>query len=94
MLLRFRKLLRCNIFDLLVAVPAGVLVAGVATVHFDVATPLMTFLGAATLVLILLLRARLDLTVRESWALVALYVLFVGAMALETLGVLNWIGGT
>ncbi|MGD2084140.1 MAG: sodium:calcium antiporter [Chromatiales bacterium] len=81
------NVLGSNIFDLLVAVPAGVLIAGTATVDFAVAAPMMGVLTLATIVLFTMLRTRLMLTRAESGVLLALYAVFVGWMVLETLGV-------
>jgi cation:H+ antiporter len=80
------NVLGSNIFDLLVAIPAGVLIAGTATVDFSAAAPMMGVLTLATVVLFAMLRTGLMLTRRESAALLVLYGLFVGWLILETLG--------
>lgn len=76
-----------NIFDLLIAIPIGVLIAGQATINFAVTAPLMGVLTLATIVLFALLRTGLVLKKAECWVLLGLYGGFVGWMALETLGV-------
>jgi len=76
-----------NIFDLLVAIPAGVLVAGAAPVDFGVAAPLMGFLTMATIVLFAFMRTKLRLTRGEGVILLLLYAVFVGWLVLETVGV-------
>jgi len=81
------NVLGSNIFDLLVAVPVGVLIAGATAVDFGVAAPMMGVLTLATIVLFALLRTRLRLSVSESWALLVLYGIFVAWMVLETLGI-------
>lgn len=83
------NVLGSNIFDLLVAIPAGVLVVGHARVDFGVAAPLMGYLGIATIVLFALLRTELKLSVREAWGLLAVYAAFVAMMILETLGAID-----
>ncbi|WP_049936137.1 sodium:calcium antiporter [Haloplanus natans] len=83
------NVLGSNTFDLLVAVPAGVLIVGTTTVDFAAATPMMACLTVATLVLFTLLRTDLSLTDREACVLLAAYVAFVGWIALETVGVVG-----
>lgn len=78
-----------NIFDLLVAVPTGVLIAGPTPVDFGVAAPLMGFLVAATIGLFATARTDFELTDLEAWLLLALYALFVGWMLLESTGVIS-----
>lgn len=80
-----------NIFDLLIAIPIGVLIAGQATINFAVTAPLMGVLTLATIVLFALLRTGLVLTTAECWVLLGLYGVFIGWMVLETLGVSSWI---
>ncbi|MEC7522384.1 MAG: sodium:calcium antiporter [Myxococcota bacterium] len=84
------NVLGSNIFDLLVAIPAGVLVAGEAPVDFGVAAPLMGFLTLATIALFAFMRTRLRLTRTEGVLLLVLYAAFVGWLILETVGVTRW----
>lgn len=86
------NVLGSNVFDLLVAIPAGVLIAGTAVVDYTVAAPLMAFLTLATVVLFTALRTDLSLTRWEGWLLLGMYALFVAWLALETAGVTAWIG--
>ena len=86
------NVLGSNIFDLLVAIPAGVLVAGAAVVDYTVAAPLMAFLTLATIVLFAILRTGLELERREAWLLLGLYGVFVLWLVLESAGVTAWIG--
>jgi len=81
------NVLGSNTFDLLVAVPAGVLIAGAAPIDFAAAVPMMACLTVATLVLFTLLRTDLSLTNGEAYALLAAYAAFVGWIALEAAGV-------
>ena len=81
------NVLGSNIFDLLIAVPAGVLIAGASVIDFAVAAPMMAFLTLATIVLFTALRTKLTLSRTESSLLLALYGVFIGWMVLETLGV-------
>ncbi|MEM9818770.1 MAG: sodium:calcium antiporter [Cyanobacteria bacterium P01_D01_bin.6] len=81
------NVLGSNIFDLLVALPVGVLIAGASVVDFSVAAPMMGVLTFATIVLFAFLRTRLTLSKFECWTLLGMYVAFIGWMALETAGV-------
>jgi len=72
------NVLGSNTFDLLVAVPAGILIAGTTTVDFAAAVPMMASLTVATLVLFPLLRTDRSLTDREVYVLLGAYVVFVG----------------
>ena len=83
------NVLGSNIFDLLVAVPAGVMIAGATPVDFAVAAPMMLFLTVATIVLFAQLRTGLRLSHTECWVLLGLYGVFVGWMILETVGGMN-----
>ncbi|ELY61644.1 sodium:calcium antiporter [Natronolimnohabitans innermongolicus] len=76
-----------NVFDLLVAVPVGVLIAGSTPIDFGVAAPLMGFLVVATIVVFATARTDFALTDREAWLLLAVYAAFVGWMLLESTGV-------
>ncbi|EMA55579.1 MULTISPECIES: sodium:calcium antiporter [Halococcus] len=87
------NVLGSNTFDLLVAVPAGVLVAGTAPIDFAATVPMMAFLTVATLVLFTVLRTDLTLTGREGGVLLGVYGVFVGWLVLETIGVLGFIPG-
>ncbi|WP_433633139.1 sodium:calcium antiporter [Halomicrococcus sp. NG-SE-24] len=87
------NVLGSNTFNLLVAIPVGVLIAGSATINFLVAVPLMGFLGFATLVFVVFTRTHLELTEREAYVFVALYVTFLLWMVLETVGVMETVHG-
>ncbi|RBI64167.1 sodium:calcium antiporter [halophilic archaeon] len=87
------NVLGSNVFDLLVAVPAGVLVAGRVTVNFAVAVPLLGFLTLATVVVFGVLRTELALSKGESWGLLVVYLLFIAWMVLETFDVTNAVPG-
>ena len=81
------NVLGSNIFDLLIAVPVGVLLAGATRIDFAVAAPMMGFLVLATIVLFFVLRTGLELSRTESGLLLGLYAVFVAWMVLETVGV-------
>jgi cation:H+ antiporter len=76
-----------NIFDLLVAVPIGVLIAGSAVINFTVAAPLMLFLAIITILMFVFLRTNLALVKWEGIVLLVIYGLFVIWMIFETLGI-------
>ncbi len=87
------NVLGSNVFDLLIAVPAGVLVAGSANIDFAVTVPLMGFLTLATVVVFGFLRTELTLSKTESWGLLGFYCLFLVWMLLETVGVTHVVPG-
>ncbi|NLV12583.1 sodium:calcium antiporter [Haloarcula argentinensis] len=87
------NVLGSNTFNLLVAIPVGVLLAGRATIDFLVAIPTMGFLGFATLVFIVFIRTDLELTDREAYTLLGLYVVFVCWMTLESVGLIETVSG-
>jgi cation:H+ antiporter len=87
------NVLGSNTFNLLVAIPVGVVLAGTATVDFLVAIPLMGFLAFATIVFVVLTRTHLELTNLEAYALLGLYVVFLAWMVLETAGIVDGVRG-
>lgn len=87
------NVLGSNVFDLLVAVPAGILVAGTAVINFSVAIPMMGFLTVATVIVFAMLRTELELSTRESYVLLGIYGVFVGWLVLETMGVTHLVPG-
>jgi cation:H+ antiporter len=82
-----------NTFDLLVAIPVGVLIVGTVPVNFTVAAPMLGVLTVATILLFTMLRTDLSLTATESYALLAVYGLFVAWIVAETVGVTDLIVG-
>lgn len=83
------NVLGSNIFDLLVAIPAGVLLAGTTSVSFTAAVPMMAFLIVATIVLFTFARTGMTITNSEGMAMLALYVAFISWLLLESVGVLG-----
>jgi cation:H+ antiporter len=83
------NVLGSNVFDLLVAVPLGILIAGASTVNLSAAVPMMGILTLATVVLLVILRTNESLEPSESVALLALYGGFLVLVALETAGLLS-----
>ncbi len=77
-----------NTFDLLVAIPVGVLIAGAQPIAFDMAVPMFAALTLATLFLFTTLRTDLALTTAESAGLITSYLLFVAWVVAETVDVL------
>lgn len=72
------NVLGSNVFDLLVAVPAGVLLAGAVAVDFSAAVPMFAALTLVTIVLFAFMRTRLVLSKPEAVTLLILYAGFVG----------------
>ncbi|AEN05427.1 sodium:calcium antiporter [Halolamina sp.] len=87
------NVLGSNIFNLLVAIPVGVLLAGSATISFLVAVPTMGFLAFATLVFIVFTRTDLELSPSEAYGLLGLYGLFLLWMSLESVGLIETVQG-
>ncbi|MCB0585141.1 MAG: sodium:calcium antiporter [Phaeodactylibacter sp.] len=86
------NVLGSNIFDLLIAVPAGILIAGSAALDFAVAIPLMGFLTLATIILFTTLRTQLVLSKWECWLLLFLYAVFIAWIVLENFGLIGYLG--
>jgi cation:H+ antiporter len=87
------NVLGSNTFNLLVAIPVGVLLAGSATINFLVAIPTMGYLSFATLVFIVFTRTDLELTDYEAYGFLGLYGLFLLWMTLESVGIIETIQG-
>ena len=83
------NVLGSNIFDLLVCIPAGVLIAGVAIVNYSVAAPLMGALTVATLILFLMMRTDMHLSRLEAWGLLFVYLCFVVWATLESFAIID-----
>ncbi|GAB3669987.1 sodium:calcium antiporter [Halopiger thermotolerans] len=88
------NVLGSNTFDLLVAIPLGVMIAGSVPVDFAVAVPMFGVLTLATVLLFTFLRTDLVITRGESYALLLAYGLFVLWVIAETVGVTQLLKGT
>lgn len=83
------NVLGSNVFDLLVAIPVGVLVAGTLSITFAHIVPMMGFLVLATTVFFAIARTDMLLSRREAWFLLFAYAVFVGWLILESVGISN-----
>lgn len=83
------NVLGSNIFDLLVCIPIGVLIAGTTIINFSVAAPLMGALTLGTLLLFSFMRTNMILGRWESMMLLSGYFLFLLWMGLENFGVID-----
>ena len=83
------NVLGSNTFDLLVCIPAGVLIAGTATINFSVAAPMLAVLTAATVAMFLMMRTHMVLSRAESVGLLVLYVGFVLWIGAESFGAVD-----
>jgi cation:H+ antiporter len=88
------NVLGSNTFDLLVAIPVGVLIVGSAPVSFSVAAPMFGVLTLATVLLFTVLRTDLSLTDAEAYLLLASYLVFLAWVVGETAGVVDLVRGT
>lgn len=86
------NVLGSNVFDLLVAVPFAVILTGAVTVNFTQIVPMMMFLMVATIVMLALMRRDWELTIKEAWIMMSLYLAFGVWMALEAFGFTNVLG--
>lgn len=85
------NVLGSNVFDLLIAIPIGVLLAGTTPINYGVAVPMFGFLTFSTIVLFTALRTELKLTRKEAYILLMVYTVFLSWMVAETLGLSNLI---
>ncbi len=84
------NVLGSNVFDLLVAIPVGVMIAGASTVNVSAAVPMMGILAGATLALFIALRLGQSLSVAKARGLLVLYAAFLVLVGLETAGVVQF----
>ncbi|WP_267643240.1 sodium:calcium antiporter [Haloarchaeobius amylolyticus] len=87
------NVLGSNTFDLLVAIPIGVLIVGSVPIDFAVAIPMLGVLTLATILLFTIMRTGLSLSKVESYALLVAYVVFVAWVVAESAGVTDLIRG-
>ena len=83
------NVLGSNTFNLLVAIPVGVLILGSVPVNFAVSAPMFGLLTVATMLLFVVLRTDMTLTAKESYLLLGAYVIFVGWAIGETVGAVD-----
>ncbi len=86
------NVLGSNVFDLLVAVPVGVMLTGAIAVNFTQIVPMMAFLIVATIVMLIFMLRDMRLSIRESHVMMLLYIGFGVWMTLEAFGVMNLLG--
>lgn len=76
-----------NTFNLVAALPIGVILAGGVSIGFLTSVPLMLFLFYTTLVVVMLSATDFEITIEEGYLFLAMYVAFLGWMTAEALGV-------
>jgi len=87
------NVLGSNVFDLLVCIPAGIMIAGSAVINYTIAVPMMAALTFATLILFVFMRIEMRLYRWEAVLLLILYGVFVVWMTLETFNVWDIVPG-
>ncbi|MFC4247349.1 sodium:calcium antiporter [Natribaculum luteum] len=80
------NVLGSNVFDLLVAVPLGVIAAGALPITFEHVVPMMGFLVLSTVVFFTAMRTEMLLSRPEALLLLVLYGLFVVWIFAESIG--------
>ncbi|WP_123623219.1 sodium:calcium antiporter [Halorubrum sp. CSM-61] len=76
-----------NTFNLVAALPIGVILAGGVSIGFLTSVPLMLFLFYTTLVVVVLSATDFEITTEEGYVLLAMYLAFLGWMTTEALGI-------
>jgi cation:H+ antiporter len=75
-----------NTFNLVAALPIGVILAGGVSIGFLTSVPLLLFLFYTTLVVVVLAATDFELSTEEGYILLAMYIGFLGWMTSEALG--------
>lgn len=75
-----------NTFNLVAALPVGVILAGGVSIGFLTSVPLMLFLFYSTLVVVVVSATQFELTQTEGYLLIGLYVVFLVWMVSEAVG--------
>ena len=75
-----------NTFNLVAALPIGVILAGGVSIGFLTSVPLMLFLFYTTLVVVVMAATDFEITTEEGYVFLAMYVAFLGWMTTEAFG--------
>ena len=76
-----------NTFNLVAALPIGVILAGGVSIGFLTSVPLLLFLFYTTLVVVVMSATEFEITTEEGYVFLAMYVAFLGWMTTEALGI-------
>ncbi|ELZ36867.1 sodium:calcium antiporter [Halorubrum tebenquichense] len=76
-----------NTFNLVAALPIGVILAGGVSIGFLTSVPLLLFLFYTTLVVVVMAATDFEITTEEGYVFLAMYLAFIGWMTAEALGV-------
>ena len=76
-----------NTFNLVAALPIGVILAGGVSIGFLTSVPLLLFLFYTTLVVVVMAATDFEITTEEGYVFLAMYLAFLGWMTAEALGV-------
>jgi len=76
-----------NTFNLVAALPIGVILAGGVSIGFLTSVPLMLFLFYTTLAVVVMAATDFEITTEEGYVFLAMYVAFLGWMTTEALGI-------
>ena len=80
------NVLGSNVFDLLVAVPIGVLIAGSTAVNYGRVAPMFGILTLATVMLFAMMRTDLEIERWEAYSMLGMYGMFLMFIVSETVG--------
>ena len=75
-----------NTFNLVMVLPIGAILAGGVSIGFLAAVPLLLFLFYTTLVVVVLAATDFELSQLEGYAMLVIYVVFLGWMVSEAVG--------
>jgi cation:H+ antiporter len=80
-----------NTFNLVAALPIGVILAGGVSIGFLTSVPLLLFLFYTTLVVVVMAATDFEITTEEGYVFLAMYAVFLGWMTAEAFGITTFL---